>query len=242
VDLQRAPSASRLVLTTNAPYASLARLGLPRLTPDNATEDWKGRRHPTSRRPASPLRTSRRLIRPISCSPILLRVGGTPAPEESLIGGFRSRTRLGHIRFNSQPVSISRFNSTSVLATAQIPAQTGFLIGTRVSASRARHDFSRDRVRSRSLVRNPTSRLPLAQRSHSVTLDEVFGSDRSTSARKTSSVRAEVTGSRQLRWNEIRAGVITRRSGCICPAPVRWGFSGDSQSGRVATLRLRTSL
>ncbi len=79
--------------------------GLPGPSPGHATHDRKSRRHPASQWPTSPLRTSRRLIRPISCSPILLHVGGTPAPQESLIGGFRSRTRLGHIRFNSQPVS-----------------------------------------------------------------------------------------------------------------------------------------
>ena len=65
-DLQRAPSASRAVLLRrllprNA-HASFARQGLPRLPPDYATQDRKGGRYPESRRPASSLRTSRRLV------------------------------------------------------------------------------------------------------------------------------------------------------------------------------------
>jgi Integrase core domain len=62
--------------------------------------------------------------------PILLCAAGTPVPEVSLIGGFRSRIRLRpylrHIRFESQPVSIPRFNSTSVLAADQIPLRAAF--------------------------------------------------------------------------------------------------------------------
>ncbi len=65
--LQRAPSASRPVLVRRLlpthPHASFARQGLSRHPPGNATEDRKGGHHPAGRRPASPLRASRRLIR-----------------------------------------------------------------------------------------------------------------------------------------------------------------------------------
>src|SRR5260370_33457744 len=47
---------------TKEPARSLARQGLPRLTPDYATQDRKGGHYTESRRPASSLRTSRRLI------------------------------------------------------------------------------------------------------------------------------------------------------------------------------------
>ena len=60
----------RRLLPTH-PHSSFARQGLPRPTPDHATQDRKGRRHPESRWPASSLRTPRRLIRPDSCSPML---------------------------------------------------------------------------------------------------------------------------------------------------------------------------
>jgi transposase InsO family protein len=67
-DLQRVPSAPspRLVrrLLPTHPHASFTRHGLPRLTPDPALQRRKGGRHPAGRRPASPLRTPRRLIRP----------------------------------------------------------------------------------------------------------------------------------------------------------------------------------
>src|SRR5216683_4108125 len=65
-DLQRAPSAPRPVLLRRLlprnPHASFARQGLPRLTPDYATQDRKGGRYTESRRSASSLRTSRRQI------------------------------------------------------------------------------------------------------------------------------------------------------------------------------------
>ncbi len=74
-DLQRAPSALRPVLVCRLlpkhPYPSFTRQGLPRLTPDHATQARKDRRHPKSHRLASPLRTSRRLIRTSSCSPVV---------------------------------------------------------------------------------------------------------------------------------------------------------------------------
>jgi len=89
--------------------------------------------HPGSEE-SSPSRKSVVCITATSVSPpdsphllvaILLRVAGTPAPEESLIGGFRSRTRLGRVWFNSQPVSFPRLNSTSV--TAQISRPDGII-------------------------------------------------------------------------------------------------------------------
>ena len=45
------------------------------------------------------------------------------------------------------------------------------------SASSLARDFSRDRATSRSLIRNANIAAPLAQLSHAVTPDEVFGSD-----------------------------------------------------------------
>lgn len=66
-DLQRAPSAPRPVLIRRLlpthPHASFARQGLPRLPLDHVTQDRKADRHTSGRRPALPLRTSRRLIR-----------------------------------------------------------------------------------------------------------------------------------------------------------------------------------
>jgi hypothetical protein len=74
-DLQRAPSAPRPLLVSRLlpthPYSSFTRQGLPGPSPGHATQDRKGRRHPESRRPASPLRTSRCLIRTSSWSPML---------------------------------------------------------------------------------------------------------------------------------------------------------------------------
>jgi len=54
-------SVSRLLPTHS--NASVARQGLPRPPSDHARQDRKGGRDPTSRWPASPLRTPRRLIR-----------------------------------------------------------------------------------------------------------------------------------------------------------------------------------
>ena len=51
------------LLPPNA-HPSLTRQGLPRPAPGHATEERKSHRHSTSQWPASPLRTSRRLIRP----------------------------------------------------------------------------------------------------------------------------------------------------------------------------------
>src|SRR5579864_4158879 len=96
-DLQRAPSASCAVLLRRLlprnPHASFARQGLPRLPPDYATQDRKGGRYPESRRPASSLRTSRRLI-PIGA----LLTSGSVAPVSrrltisvSELSGSRSR-------------------------------------------------------------------------------------------------------------------------------------------------------
>src|SRR5712692_7740591 len=66
-DLQRAPSGSRPVLVRRLlpthPHSSLARQGLSRRPPRHATQERKGGGYPKSRRPASSLRTSRRLIR-----------------------------------------------------------------------------------------------------------------------------------------------------------------------------------
>jgi len=67
-DLQRAPSAPRplniyRLLPPNA-HASFTRQRLPGIAPRHATQDRKSRRHSTSQWPASPLRASRRLIRP----------------------------------------------------------------------------------------------------------------------------------------------------------------------------------
>src|ERR1700719_878643 len=85
-DLQRAPSAPRPLniyrLLPPSPRASFTRQGLPEPSPTHATHDRESRRHPASQWPASPLRTSRRLIRPLSCSPQLFRTA-TPAPEAS---------------------------------------------------------------------------------------------------------------------------------------------------------------
>jgi transposase InsO family protein len=68
------------------PDPSFARQGLSQLTPDHDTQDREGRRHPKSRGPASPLRTSRRLIRPRcllanGCVP-----SGTPSADDLCVG------------------------------------------------------------------------------------------------------------------------------------------------------------
>ena len=61
--LRRVLSCVRRLLPPN-PHPSFTRQGLPGPTPGHATQGRKSRRHPASQWPASPLRTSRRLIRP----------------------------------------------------------------------------------------------------------------------------------------------------------------------------------
>jgi transposase InsO family protein len=68
--LRRVPLLVRRLLPPK-PHPSFTRQGLSRRTPYHATRNRKGWRHPESRRFASPLRTSRRLIRTGSCSPMV---------------------------------------------------------------------------------------------------------------------------------------------------------------------------
>jgi hypothetical protein len=75
--LRRVLSLVRRLLPTH-PHASFARKGLPRFPRDHATQDRKGDRHPTSRRPASPLRTYRRLISSLIPAHQSLRGGPNP--------------------------------------------------------------------------------------------------------------------------------------------------------------------
>jgi hypothetical protein len=83
-DLQRASSAPRPFLVCRLlpthPHASIARQGLSGPARDHATQDRKGNRHPSSRRPASSLRTSRRLIRPGFLLTNRCAAAGTPSP------------------------------------------------------------------------------------------------------------------------------------------------------------------
>jgi hypothetical protein len=150
----------RRVLSTYIDYYHRTRTPLslekdcPNPRPRMATQDRESRRHPASQWLASPLRTSRRSLRvtmssnpslaqslhsvqlvltgnTLSCSPKLLRTA-TPAPEAShlLSEVFDLEPGFGRIRLNWQPALLPRFNSTSVLATAQILVQTELLIGT----------------------------------------------------------------------------------------------------------------
>src|SRR6266851_8617944 len=88
-DLQRAPSAPRPVLLRRLlprnSHASFARQGLPRLPRDYATQDRKDGRHPESRRPASSLRTSLRLIRTQSPLTNGCVAPGTPSVDDLCI-------------------------------------------------------------------------------------------------------------------------------------------------------------
>jgi hypothetical protein len=61
---------------------------------------------------------------------ILLRVAGTPPPEESLVGSFDLDPGSAIEGCTRGRVSVPRFNSTSVTDIAQIPSKTEFLIGT----------------------------------------------------------------------------------------------------------------
>jgi hypothetical protein len=67
-NLQRAPSAPDPVIVCRLlppqPHASFTRQGLPGSATGHATKERKSHRHPASEWLASPLRTSRRLIRP----------------------------------------------------------------------------------------------------------------------------------------------------------------------------------
>jgi hypothetical protein len=109
----RAPSAPRPVLVCRLlpthPHASFARQGLPRLTPDYAAQNRKGRRHPESRRLASSLRTSRRLTRTISCSP-MLRGRRYASSEVSRSGFFDLDNGAEHLWFRSLPDSLLQFH------------------------------------------------------------------------------------------------------------------------------------
>ena len=68
------------------PHASFARQGLSGLSPDHDTQDRKSRRHPKSRRPASSLRTSRRLIRPRCLIANVCVPSGTPSADSLCVG------------------------------------------------------------------------------------------------------------------------------------------------------------
>jgi hypothetical protein len=100
-DLQRAPSAPRPVLVCRLlpthPHASVARQGLPRIPPDPVTQARKSRRHPTGRRSASSLRTSRRLMPP----EFLLTNGCAAVPRPQVddlwMRSFNSRSEADHV-------------------------------------------------------------------------------------------------------------------------------------------------
>ena len=100
-DLQRAPSAPRPLLVRRLlpphPHASFTRQGLPGPTPGHATQDRKSRRHPASQWPASPLRTSRRLIR--SCSQATNRASPPDTFYRKVAVAAAFRPRLGAERF-----------------------------------------------------------------------------------------------------------------------------------------------
>jgi hypothetical protein len=101
LDLQRAPSAPRPVLVCRLlpkhPHASVAREGLPRIPPDPVTQARKSRRHPSGRRSASSLRTSRRLIPP----EFLLTNGCAAVPRPQVddlwMRSFNSRSEADHV-------------------------------------------------------------------------------------------------------------------------------------------------
>ena len=116
-DLQRAPSAPRpLVIRGLLPadsHPSLARQGLPRVTPGYATQGRKCRRPPESRWSAPPLRTARCLTRTTprqSSAP----AAHTPSFEGLGIKGVRSRTQV-ELRFGAQSVSLLLFDSMAIL-------------------------------------------------------------------------------------------------------------------------------
>ena len=96
-DLQRAPSAPLhlniyRLLPPNA-HPSLTRQGLPGPAPGHATQDRKSRRHSTSQWGASPLRTSRRLIRHRFLLTNGWTAAGKPSSEDLSIGGFSTLIR-----------------------------------------------------------------------------------------------------------------------------------------------------
>jgi len=149
-DLQRAPSAPHPILLcrllSRIPHTSLARQGLPGSAPNPAWRGRKSRRHPESRRPASPLRTPRRLISSrIPAHQWFARRPARRRLEISVSEVFRSRSGVSHLWFGSQPVSFERINSTAILAVARILVQMEFLVGTRPAPSnhgvaRSQHD------------------------------------------------------------------------------------------------------
>ena len=107
----------------------LARQGLPRRAPDPAAQDRKNRRHPANRRPASSLRTSRRLIRPRFPHTDGCVVASPQSSEDVCIGG-------PSISITSRPFVVRiaarfhRIKSISILAAAQIAVPMEFSEGT----------------------------------------------------------------------------------------------------------------
>ncbi len=103
---------------------------MPRLTPGNATADREGRRHPASRRPASSLRTSRRLIR--TESPLTNGCVGRYALRLTISVSEVPVLDQGPtvLTFILQRHSLHGINSIAILAAAQIPVQMEFLVGT----------------------------------------------------------------------------------------------------------------
>jgi hypothetical protein len=95
--------------STTRTHASVTRLGLPRSTPDHATQDRKGRRHPPSRRPASTVMSvsppdSSRIPEP--CSPIVASRPVRRRLRTSVSEVFGSRSGTDRLCFRSQPVFV----------------------------------------------------------------------------------------------------------------------------------------
>ncbi len=96
------------------PHASFTRQGLSGPAPGHATRERKSRRHPASQWPASPLRTSRRLILPR----FLLTNGWTAAAAPRLTiarsGLFDLNNEVEHLYSRARPDSLFHANSKSI--------------------------------------------------------------------------------------------------------------------------------
>ena len=100
-------------------HASFARQGLPGPAPNPTSRGRKSRRHPSGRRPASPRRTPRRLIRLRFLLLQSLRSTAMSSSEDRCFGGFALDQGSAAWGFRSQPVSLARINSIAILAAAQ---------------------------------------------------------------------------------------------------------------------------
>ena len=115
-DLQRASFAPRPVLVRRLlpthPHASIAREGLPRLSPDSVSRRRESRRDPKSRRLASSVRTTGRLIRPRF---LLINGCAAPACQDRCIGRFFDLDQGGPraVQITSRLTEAHRFDGYS---------------------------------------------------------------------------------------------------------------------------------